>query len=438
MKKFVCLWLALLCLLPCINVEADSGIIYIGSFSELAALSARVNGGDSMENKTVVLENDISIGVGFVPIGATAATPFSGSFDGGGNTVNISYVGGDFSALFGCVSGGTVKNVTVRGDVKGENYCALLVGRLYAYSFGQTAAVINCRAEGSVSGDSYVGGIVGYTAAAANSADASVSVSGCRFNGDVAGDMYVGGILGKAEATGGTFRAAFLGENCLAVGSVTAEGDVASLAGGIAGGVYAKDNASAGLVGCVADCNIRALRLAAAGIAGAVGAENATAFLDGCAAYGIASSPTVGGISADCGIEGVSVNGCIADISLFGKNIYVIAPGETSGCFAPDCGFAAEGVSLMKHGTLPAHPLYTPTDKPCGDVDGDGAVSAMDASIVLRYDAMMCTFGSVTAKAADVNLDGKQSPFDASLILRYDAMLIPSLPVNTEESEISY
>ncbi len=437
MKKILCLLLALCCAIPCFfatSAFADS-TIYIGSFSELEAFSARVNEGDSMEGMRVELSADINLSGKHIPIGASSSTPFAGTFDGNGYEIyGLSVFGGDFAALFGCVSGGIVKNVTVKGSVRGDNYCALVVGRLYAYSYGSFAAVENCKAVGTVEGDSYVGGVVGYSAANANSAASGVTAKNCNFEGSVTGDMYVGGVVGKSEAFGGTYSAENIMESCLALASVKATGNVGSIAGGVVGGVYAKDNAFVVIRSCVADCSVSATLLAVGGIAGACGAENGTLVLENCGAYGIAAAPTVGGISADCGVEGVSVKDCISDITLVGDEISIIAHGANiENCFAPDCGIEEEGTSLLSHGALPSHSLYeSPKRYKCGDVNGDGKVTPLDASLILQYNAALCTLGSSAFYAADANSDGKISPLDASLVLQYNAMLVMELPLIKE------
>ncbi len=58
------------------------------------------------------------------------------------------------------------------------------------------------------------------------------------------------------------------------------------------------------------------------------------------------------------------------------------------------------------------------------DVSGDGVCNPFDASLILRYDAMLYAFSDEQYANADANGDGLVNPFDASLFLRYDAMLI--------------
>ncbi len=57
-----------------------------------------------------------------------------------------------------------------------------------------------------------------------------------------------------------------------------------------------------------------------------------------------------------------------------------------------------------------------------GDVNGDGKVSPLDASLVLQYDAKLIS----AAPNGDVNNDGYTDSFDAFLILRFNAGLIGS------------
>ncbi len=59
-----------------------------------------------------------------------------------------------------------------------------------------------------------------------------------------------------------------------------------------------------------------------------------------------------------------------------------------------------------------------------GDVNNDGLINPFDASLVLRYDAMLMDLNDISKLAGNVSNDGFVDPFDASLILRYDAMLL--------------
>ncbi|MCH8993406.1 MAG: hypothetical protein IH959_00355 [Chloroflexi bacterium] len=72
-------------------------------------------------------------------------------------------------------------------------------------------------------------------------------------------------------------------------------------------------------------------------------------------------------------------------------------------------------------------PTATPTDtKLCGDVNEDGSVNAVDASLVLQLKAGIIS--SLTNEAsADVNGDGEITSVDAALILQLEGGLISSL-----------
>lgn len=60
----------------------------------------------------------------------------------------------------------------------------------------------------------------------------------------------------------------------------------------------------------------------------------------------------------------------------------------------------------------------------CGDVNGDGDINNLDASLALRYDAAVIDFNENEIGFADVNGDGKVDNLDAVMILKYDAGII--------------
>ncbi len=65
-----------------------------------------------------------------------------------------------------------------------------------------------------------------------------------------------------------------------------------------------------------------------------------------------------------------------------------------------------------------------------GDVNRDGKISPLDASLVLQYNAKLINDRAICAAVADVNGDDKISPLDASLILQFNAKLINDFPAN--------
>lgn len=58
-----------------------------------------------------------------------------------------------------------------------------------------------------------------------------------------------------------------------------------------------------------------------------------------------------------------------------------------------------------------------------GDVNGDGEINSLDASLVLKYDAGLTSLTEEQKKAADYNQDGEVNSLDASAMLKHDAGL---------------
>ena len=86
-------------------------------------------------SKTIVLTADIDLATytgtkAQAPIG-NSTTAFTGTFDGQGHTVSgIDLSGGSMTGFFGKVQGATIRNLTVKGNVKGT---AAAVGGLIGY-----------------------------------------------------------------------------------------------------------------------------------------------------------------------------------------------------------------------------------------------------------------------------------------------------------------
>ncbi len=155
----------------------------------------------------------------WTPIG-TSSTHFTGTFNGGGNTISGLYIdntNSDYQGLFGYVgTGGTVQNLTVSGTVSGDLY----VGGVVGYNAG---TVENCANTSDVTGtgsgtSTYAGGVVGYNNGG--------TVTNCYNTGSVTGrgiHTYVGGIVGINYATL---------THCYNTGSVSGNNQVGGVAGG--------------------------------------------------------------------------------------------------------------------------------------------------------------------------------------------------------------
>jgi hypothetical protein len=99
------------------------------------------------------------------------------------------------------------------------------------------------------------------------------------------------------------------------------------------------------------------------------------------------------------------------------------------------CSFSGESCSsLPLDVVLSPKPTPTPTSTPtvpaplAGDVDCSGAVTAVDAALVLQLGAGLLDDLQCEA-AGDVNGDGRVDAIDATLILQHVAGLLDHLPV---------
>ena len=213
-----------------ITEPAIVGDVYqITSGRELAWLAQEVNAGRGA-SYNAVLCNDIDLGnENWMPIGKTSSYPYKGIFDGQGYEIKNLKIYSDSSnqALFGYVNGGTVKNLTVSGSVKGGNSTAGIIGELAG-----TALVEKCMNKATVNGGNAVGGIVGKI-----STGYEKSIQYCVNEGPITGANQVGGIVGYAYYT-------VTVDQCYNRGAIEA---TASKAGGIVGHM---DDGSAKFFNC--------------------------------------------------------------------------------------------------------------------------------------------------------------------------------------------
>jgi len=142
---------------------------------------------------------------GFTGIGNGSAHPFSGSFDGQSKYIRLAVTaGGNYSGLFGYLSGASISNLEIRGSVTAGNY----VGNVAGYAENSTLSG-NFTINSSVKGNNFVGGLVGkwivndpaqVDALMRNGIDNPNTVFGLSFK--VEGDSYVGGLAGWFDAHG--------------------------------------------------------------------------------------------------------------------------------------------------------------------------------------------------------------------------------------------
>ena len=183
------------------------------------------NAANNIEDTKICAEltKDIDLsGEAWTPIGIGdafyAGTPsYSGTFDGKGHTIkNLSidssahYVG-----LFGYVYGGTIRNLTVSGSVKGSEHTGGIAGAANGGTFE------NCANQCAVQGGT-TGGIIGFA-----TEEGTLIVRDCYNVGSITTTTgnSVGGIIGQCINTSGTIR------NCYNAGTVTGTASVGAIIG---------------------------------------------------------------------------------------------------------------------------------------------------------------------------------------------------------------
>ncbi len=148
---------------------------------------------------------------------------FTGVFDGNGNTIsNLTIEGADFLGLFGAVTWlGEIRDLGVL-DVNitsSGNYVGGLAG-------GNAGLIVNSCSTGSVSGDEWIGGLVGYNHLEAWSPS---TIANCYADVKVLGNEAIGGLVGENNVWGGQEFGIIM--NCYASGSVLGASEVGGLVG---------------------------------------------------------------------------------------------------------------------------------------------------------------------------------------------------------------
>ena len=137
--------------------------------------------------KTVKLGADISV----TRMSCSLDHEFGGTFDGQGHTLTVSYQNTDGTvrtAPFSYVSGATIKNLIVAGNITGmANRAAGIVGE----TGNSLSYVTNCVSSVNVSGGHYTGGV---------SVGGKVEITGCVFNGRIVGINNSGGFVGHSNS----------------------------------------------------------------------------------------------------------------------------------------------------------------------------------------------------------------------------------------------
>ncbi len=224
---------------------------HISTAEDLRAINGNLDG-------DYVLDGDIDLtdylgGGSWTPIG-TENVPFTGTFDGNGHSITGLYINAsdsNYQGLFGYVGpDGTVKNLTVSGSVSGSSYIGGVVGR------NNGGTIENCHNTVAVSGSGYVGGVVGinlggtvencYNTGTVSSENSNADIGGVV--GYLAEDKYIKGIVkncynagtvnGSARNVGGVvgyINGGGTATNCYNTGNVSSESTENHWVGGVVG-----------------------------------------------------------------------------------------------------------------------------------------------------------------------------------------------------------
>ncbi|SDM33127.1 The GLUG motif-containing protein [Geoalkalibacter ferrihydriticus] len=234
-------------------------------------------------DKHFILRNDIDLspyntGEGWLPIGADYDIRFVGTFNGNGFTIHNLFINRDenYIGLFGYIDNAKISKLTIENaSVTGRNFVGALTGTakdttidnihvtgMVAGQFDQVGGLvgngrnliaIDCSSDVEVTGVQRLGGLIGYQSL--ESGDSS-KIENSHATGSVSGHSYVGGLVGENR---------YLIINSSSTANVQASN---SIAGGLVGenrgeiinsfatGAVGGDSSVGGLVGYQTDGSI--------------------------------------------------------------------------------------------------------------------------------------------------------------------------------------
>ena len=178
--------------------EIPEGYTPIYTKDDLDNIRLDMSGKYILMNDLVFTDEDYAPGgdfynytYGWNPIG-TSSNPFTGELDGNNHIIDnlkITNPDQDYQGLFGFLNNGAVvQNLELNNiEIQGVNY----VGSVSGYT-DNSSSILNCTVNGSISGNSNVGGITGYMNGASN----ETTIQNCIVIGTVSGTDTVGGIVG--------------------------------------------------------------------------------------------------------------------------------------------------------------------------------------------------------------------------------------------------
>lgn len=255
-------------MLPTIAFAApieSSGVYQIGTAEDLLWFAQEVNSGNTGISGVLTADIDMSAVANWPGIG-TATNMFAGSFDGQGHTVT--FTDADWG-LFGYVMGTdgnliTIQNVTTVGSVnrsaisheagfthfkncinratisakstKVGGILGTVSGRNYISQIYSDVRFTNCGNEASITGFSYVGGILGYNSGA------QTRLTGCYNIGNIHAPTNAGGMVGYFQGSTGSA----IVDSCYNAGRITGSDWIGGIVGEMENGAEVRNSYNSG------------------------------------------------------------------------------------------------------------------------------------------------------------------------------------------------
>ena len=138
--------------------------------------------------KTVKLAADITVS----RMAGSSDKPFTGTFNGQGKTLTVSYSGSSYVAPFSYVDGATIQNLVVEGTIiSSSTRAAGVIGETGSPGTTGKSYITNCVSSSTITGGNYSGGF---------SIGGNVEIEGCVFNGIINSDGNSGGFVGYSQS----------------------------------------------------------------------------------------------------------------------------------------------------------------------------------------------------------------------------------------------
>ncbi len=184
--------------------EAVDGVYQLTNAGNLLWWAQFVNAGNPASNAVLTANVDMSAAK-YIPAGNTDNV-YVGTFDGQGHTVTLALNNPtlNYQGLFGTATdGATIKNVVVKGSVSGNSYVAGIVGGSSGFVADKTLNIINCGNEATITAANANGaGIIGVNMTGA----AHFYISNCYNVGNITSGRESGAITGWTGGEKSTFE----------------------------------------------------------------------------------------------------------------------------------------------------------------------------------------------------------------------------------------